>query len=275
MELVDTHCHIHSAQYELTGDDLTRAAWLKGGKPDPDNMILTAKEMGVARLICVGTDLEDSRLAVEFVQKRKSCWASIGVHPHEAKRYADDPRALMQLTALATKEKVVAIGEAGLDYYYSHSPKEAQKKVLRFQLELAIEHHLPMIFHIREAFDDFWNVLDEFGAKEQKIMGIIHSFTDKRSVLDEALNRGFFIGLNGIMTFTRATEQLEMAKMVPADRLVLETDAPYLTPTPFRGTICEPKHVRVTAEFLAELRGESLSDIAAASTRNAGQLFGL
>ena len=161
------------------------------------------------------------------------------------------------------------LGECGLDYYYENSPKEAQKAILRFQLELAQKHSLPVIFHVREAFDDFWPIVDEYKG----IRGVIHSFTSTTRVLDEILQRGLYVGLNGIITFTKQPEQLAMAKAVPLEKLVLETDAPFLTPSPYRGTICLPKHVRTTAEFLADLRGEPLSAIADSTTRNARMLF--
>ena len=128
-----------------------------------------------------------------------------------------------------------------------------------------------MIFHVREAFEDFWPIFDEFKG----VRGVIHSFTATQKELDDILSRGLYVGLNGIMTFTKQDAQLAAAKAVPLDRLVLETDAPFLTPAPYRGTICEPKHVRITAEFLADLRGESLAAIADATTHNARKLFDL
>lgn len=259
MQLTDTHCHIHSADYPL----------------DPDEVIRNAAAAGVTHLICVGTDASDSNLAVEFVQNRQNTYAAIGIHPHEAKRHAGDTSTLKDFSDLATKPKMVAIGETGLDYYYGHSPKGDQQKLLRFQLGLAISHDLPLIFHVREAFDDFWPILDEFGSNGRPIRGVIHSFTDSVAVLEQALKRELYIGLNGIMTFTKDKKQLEMAASVPLEKLLLETDAPYLTPAPYRGTICESKHVRVTAEFLSNLRGESLQQLATTTTRNAKKLFGL
>jgi len=143
--------------------------------------------------------------------------------------------------------------------------------VLKFQLDLAQEFNLPLIFHIRDAFEDFWPIFDQYKG----LKGVVHSFTANTKELEEVLARGLCVGLNGIMTFTKQANQLAAAKAVPLDKLLLETDAPFLTPAPFRGTICEPKHVRVTAEFLSHLRNESLEDIAAATTQNAAQLFKL
>jgi TatD DNase family protein len=232
--------------------------------------VAEAKADGVTRLICVGTTLGDSELAIKFVQDQPSAWASIGIHPHEAKDHLDST-VQKQFVALADKPKVVAVGECGLDYYYTHSPKEDQLKLLRFQLEVAKKHDLPMIFHVRHAFDDFWPVLDEYKG----IRGVIHSFSAGPKELEQILERGLYVGLNGIMTFTKNSEQLEAAKQVSIARLLLETDAPFLTPAPHRGTICSPKHVRITAEFLAKLRGESLEKLATATTQNARDLFGL
>lgn len=273
MDFVDTHCHIHEAQYKLQGDNGVRSKWLESGKPDPDDMLAEAASLGVKRTICVGTTANDSELAVSFVQSRKNTWASIGIHPHEAKGHVHDINKLQQFRNLLKlkNNKVVAIGECGLDYFYKHSPKNDQIKLLEFQLQLAQENKLPVIFHVRSAFDDFWPILDNF----KDLRGVLHSYTDTKANLDKALNRGLYIGLNGIMTFTKDADQLDMAKTVPLKSLVLETDAPFLTPTPERGKICQPKHLVLTAEFLGKLRGESLENLARQTTANATQLFGI
>lgn len=271
MEFVDTHCHIQESQVASDPGDAMQKKWMQAGNPDPADLIKRAKQADVRRLICVGCTTEDSERAVELAQKHKNTWASIGIHPHEAQKHLAQPALLTRFAQLASANKVVAIGECGLDYFYNNSPKAAQEKILRFQLELAQTYHLPMIFHVREAFDDFWPIFDEY----DDIRGVIHSFTATQKELAEIVARGLYIGLNGIMTFTKDPAQIEAAKAVPIDRLLLETDAPFLTPMPNRGTICEPKHVRVTAEFLAGLRGESLVEIAKVTTRNAQMLFDL
>lgn len=255
MKFFDTHCHIHFPDYGV----------------DADEAIAAAKAEGVTRLLCVGTDLEDSQRAITFVQNRLQCWATIGLHPHEAAKYDNDTKALNTFAQLASQPKVVAVGECGLDYYYQHSPKADQIKILRFQLELAVKHKLPCIFHVREAFEDFWKIVDEYPG----LTGVIHSFSATKKELAPALKRGYYIGLNGIMTFTKNEAQLDAAKAIPLTNLLLETDAPFLTPVPYRGKICQPKHVRVTAEFLANLRGESLTELAAATTKNARHLLGI
>lgn len=253
-------------------DNPTRSMWLRSGKmPDPDLLIQNGKAAGVTRLICVGTTYDDSVLAVNFVQDRQNCWASIGLHPHEAAKYTADFEAIEKFKSLANKPKVVAIGEAGLDYYYEHSPRADQQQILRMQMSLAENYNLPLIFHVRDAFEDFWPIYDEYKG----LTGVLHSFTSSRRELDRALSRGLYIGLNGIMTFTKKEEQLLAAKAIPLQSLLLETDAPFLTPAPYRGTICEPMHVSVTAAFLAGLREENMATLVQVTTQNACNLFGL
>lgn len=224
--------------------------------------------MGVSKMLCVGCTLEDSKLGIEFAKKHNMVWASVGIHPHEAKKYAKKQYKLDEFENIVRSNKVVAIGEAGLDFYYKHSPKAEQIELLHFQMSLAKKYNLPMIFHVREAFDDFWPIYDDY-----KVPGVIHSFTATKKELKEALTRELYIGLNGIMTFTKDKDQLEAAKTVPLSKLLLETDAPFLTPVPYRGIICQPKHVVTTAEFLAKLRKETIKQIASATTTNAEKLF--
>jgi TatD DNase family protein len=269
MELVDTHCHIQSIG-QSNGETNTRALWSKTTDLTADGVIAAAQQAGVTQLLCVGCDLDDSQLAIDFVGKRANCWASIGIHPHEAQHHLSGEK-LSAFAALAQAPKVVAIGECGLDFYYNHSSQADQIKLLEFQLEVARAAELPLIFHVREAFADFWPVFDEY----QGLRGVVHSFTDSVVNLDKALERGLYIGVNGIATFTKDPAQLAMYKAIPADRLLLETDAPFLTPTPYRGSVNEPKRLRAVAEFLAELRGESLEALAASTTANARTLFGL
>lgn len=266
IDFIDTHCHLH----ELTEDlSPTHARWLADRKPrTAEEVIERAKKSQVSRMICIGTTAADSKLAVRFASSRRDVWATIGIHPHEAKHHIDQT-VLSDFSQLVSSAKVVGIGETGLDYYYGLSPKEDQEKILRFQIELAIEHNLPVSFHVRDAFDDFWPIFDSYNG----VKGVLHSFTDSRVNADKALERGLIIGINGIATFTKDKNQLELYRSLPEESIVLETDAPYLTPAPFRGTMCEPEHVRATAEFVANLRGVSLSEIAKTTTVNATKLF--
>ena len=259
MELVDTHCHIHFPDYQL----------------DPEEVIKSAQKSDVSRLLCVGCTLADSQLAIEMAKRHRNIWATIGLHPHEGAVYVNDHIALQQFHELAGKTEVVAIGETGLDYHYMHSSKADQEKLLKFQLDVAAEYGLPLIFHVREAFDDFWRIYDGYVKNGIKIRGVVHSFSTHQKQLDQILSRGLYVGLNGIVTFTKDLKQLEAAKNIPLNKLLLETDAPFLTPVPFRGKVCEPKYVGAIAEFLAELRGEPLEQLAKTTTNNAITLFGL
>ena len=268
MELIDTHCHIHEIIQPLTP---VYEKWHKGGALSIDSVLAGARAAGVGKMICVGTTVEDSQLAAEFVADRPECWASAGIHPHAAQRYVHDQKSQRNFRELLSNPKIVAVGECGLDYFYGYSPKADQLAMLRFQIELALEHDLPLSFHVREAFDDFWPVFESY----QGVRGVLHSYTDNRNNLERALGHGLYIGVNGIATFSNKPQQMDMYQAIPLDRLLLETDAPFLTPVPYRGTICEPKHVRVTAEYLAKLREVSLDVLADKTSGNARSLFGI
>jgi TatD DNase family protein len=268
MELVDTHCHIQSIGLKK-GEHTTRELWAKAQDLTADNVVADAVKHGVNRMICVGCDLEDSMLAINFVSKRDNCFASIGIHPHEAQHFAGKQDKLDKFAALAEEPKVVAVGECGLDFYYSHSPKADQIEVLKFQIELALKNDLPIIFHVREAFEEFWPVFDAYSG----ISGVLHSYTDSAKNMKQAIKRELFIGVNGIASFAKDPKQIEVYKTIPVENLLLETDAPFLTPVPYRGTINEPKRVGAVVDYLAELRGQDRRDLAADTTANAKRLF--
>lgn len=268
IDLIDTHCHIHELERPVTS---THDKWFTDRAERDVSLVLNnAAGSGVKRVIAIGTTLADSELAVELATAYDNVWASIGIHPHEAKDHLTS-ETWARFASLAPMPKVVAVGECGLDYYYNHSPKADQEKILRMQIELALEYDLPLSFHVRDAFDDFWPIFDSYS----EIRGVLHSFTDNLANLEKGLERGLYVGVNGIATFTRDEEQRAIYRAIPTDRLLLETDAPYLTPAPHRGKVCEPKHVRVTAEYLCELRGENLADLAKSTTANAERLFGI
>jgi len=249
--LVDTHCHIHESSYPL----------------DVVQTLKNAAEAGVRKMICVGTDETSSRAAVDFAGKHDVIWASIGVHPHDTKDGYDDVAVLAE----SGNKNIVAVGEIGLDYFYTHSPREVQIEALQSQIQTALRHDLPIIFHAREAFDDFWPIFDNFHG----IRGVLHSFTDTQTNMEEGLKRDLFIGVNGISTFTKDVTQQQMFDAVPLEKMVLETDAPFLTPVPFRGKVNEPAFVRNVAEFHALRRGISVDEIASLTTTNANALFAL
>src|SRR5665213_1462649 len=244
MQLVDSHCHIHFDKFE---DDVA-------------GVVERAKQAGVTKMITVGCTLADSAKACALAAQYDNVWASVGAHPHDGADFLDDEASAAKLLKLAGKSKVVAVGEIGLDYFKDYVPRDKQKATLIAQLDATSELGLPYIFHVREAWADFWPILDKY----PNIKGVVHSFSDTAEHAEEVLSRGFYIGLNGIMTFTKIPEQLQAAKQVPLDKLILETDAPFLAPAPYRGQTCEPKHVLTTAEFLAELRGEKLEHLAQA-----------
>jgi TatD DNase family protein len=268
---IDTHCHIHDKEFEQK--------FLKS----PEQMLDEARKAGVEKIICVGTSLASSQQAVAFAEKHNNVYASIALHPHEAERLSgSEITADMAAISRLTSDKIVAVGECGLDYFY-HDDAEIhrrQDKLLRAHLELAKKRHLPMIFHVRNAkngdgqgtsaFTDFMKRYDKYS-----LPGVMHSFSATDYELDLCVSRDLLIGLNGIMTFTTDENQLKAARKVPLANLVVETDAPYLTPKPFRGNINEPKHVTNITQFLSELRGESLALVAKQTTKNAKKLFNL
>jgi len=255
MQLVDTHCHLF---FEQLQEDL-------------DAVIKNADAAGVKRLICVGTTMADSHTSIQIASKYDNVWAAVGTHPHEAEVFLNDPAHKAKLNQLLQQPKVVAVGEVGLDYYKNYSPQEIQEKALRKQIEIGLPSGLPFIFHVRDAWSDFWRIFDDY----QNLRGVVHSFSSGVKQLEAALSRGLYIGLNGIMTFTKDQAQLEAAHRVPLDKLILETDAPFLTPMPFRGQVCEPRYTVATAEFLADLRDESIDHLSKATTDNALRLFDL
>lgn len=253
MVLIDTHCHIHSRDYPLPAEEALQRA----------------REAGVTKLICVGTDENDSADAVAFAAHHEDgVFASIGLHPHDA---INGVRGIEKLKNLASQDKVVAVGECGLDYYYRHSPREQQIDMLHAQLQLARDHDLPLIFHVREAFDDFWPIFQQYAG----IRGVLHSFTDSRANMERALSEGLFIGVNGISTFTKDPAQRAMFAAIPLNHLVLETDAPFLTPVPLRGKVNEPAFIAHVARFHADLRAIPLEELSAATSQNATTLFNL
>ena len=260
MMLIDTHCHLHDSEFY------------------PDNKeqaYRQARDAGVV-MICVGTDVRSSIEAVEFARTHEGCYAIVGIHPHEAKDSdVAEIRELLQDEQRRTQNRdprtIIGIGEIGLDYFYDHSPQDIQQQVLHQQLQLAVEFALPVSFHIREAFVDFWPIFDEF----RDIKGVMHSFTDTRDNLKQGMKRGLLVGINGISTFTKDESQQTMFRDLPLQNILLETDAPFLTPKPFRGKMNVPAYVAVIAEHQAALKGITKEEVARVTTANAQELFGI
>lgn len=250
IKFTDTHCHIHDKEFF------------------PDNgpeLYDRAVKSGVGRMVCVGTDIASSRAAVEFASKYDGCYATLGIHPHDAKVGLGAVDELS--TLLDGSSRIVGIGEIGLDYYYDNSPRPAQQEMLHAQIELARRYDLPLNFHVRAAFEDFWPIFDQYSG----IKGVLHSYTDDLKNLDKALARSLYIGVNGIVTF--AADRHEVTKAIPLDRILLETDAPFLTPRPYRGKINEPAFVMEIARFVADLRSISLEELSHETEKNAQKLF--
>ncbi len=259
MELIDTHCHLTFEQ--LAGDieavvDRSRAA-------------------GVVGWITVGTDPEQNRKAVELANRFENMYAAVGIHPHDAKDVTAGTMA--ELKELARSEKVVAIGEMGLDFHYDFSPQQDQRRVFETQLEIARELNLPVIIHCREAFDETIDILEQFIGVKGRLKGVVfHCFSGSARQARIVLDHGFYISFTGVVTFKNAEKTREAVKIVPADRLMLETDCPYMSPAPMRKQkINEPALMIHTARFLAELKEMDPADFARAVTAAGKSFFDL
>lgn len=249
--LIDSHCHIHDPQFY---------------PEDRESVYGRAIESGV-KMIVIGTSESDSREAVSYAATHEEVWAVVGVHPHDTKDGWQDIGQLLSEKPI----RLVGIGEIGLDYFYNNSPRDVQIQGLEQQLQWAQDYNLPVSFHVREAFSDFWPIFDNFSG----IRGVLHSFTDTAQTLERALGRGLFIGVNGISLFTRDAAQQTMYDSIPLNRLLFETDAPFLTPPPYRGKVNEPAMVRVIADYHAVRRNIPKDEIAHAATVNTMSLFAL
>ena len=252
--LIDTHTHLDDARYD----------------GDRDAMIDRARQAGVERFVTIGCDLATSRAAVALADQHQFVYASIGVHPHEVKHISEG--WYDEFRRLARNNKVVAYGEIGLDYHYNHSSPKDQRERFREQIQLARELHLPIIIHTREAQDDTITILKEEKAAE--VGGVFHCFSGDAWLAQDALEMGFYLSFSGILTFQNATMLRDIAKHTPLDRLLVETDCPYLTPVPHRGKRNEPAYVAHVAKQLAAIHPElSPEEIEQHTTENAKRLF--
>jgi TatD DNase family protein len=253
--LVDAHCH-------LTGSYLAA--------DQVETTLARARSEGVTGFIAVGTDLEDSRAVLELATGIPGVQASLGVHPHEAKSWsAEVETALSQLLA---QPAVRFVGETGLDWHYDLSPRDEQEVAFRAQIRLAKGFGKPLMIHTRSAPEATLRVLEEEGA--DSVRGIIHCFSEDRAFAQRALDLGFYLSFSGITTFKKAEAVRDVAAWAPADRILVETDAPFLAPVPYRGKTNEPGFVRFTAEAVAELRGISSLQLAELTTKNLEALCG-
>mgnify|MGYP001235398482 CR=1 FL=1 len=245
IEWFDNHCHLSE---------------------NPEEEILKARKALVAGFINVGTDFETSSEAIEKAKIFPDVWATAGVHPHEARKGIDGIEDLLE------DSNVVAVGEAGLDYHYDHSPREDQKKVFAQQIELANKSGLPLVIHTREAWEDTFKILDSEGLPKSIVF---HCFTGGTIEAKECLERGAYLSFSGIITFKKSESLRDAASECPLDRAMIETDSPYLTPVPFRGKKNEPANVVLVGQELAYLQDKSPEEIALATTQNALDFYGL
>ncbi|MGQ0666879.1 MAG: TatD family hydrolase [Nitrospiraceae bacterium] len=255
--LIDTHTHLDDARY----DD------------DREAMIARAREVGVEAFVTIGCDLATSQSAIDLTRRYPFVYASIGVHPHEVRRIED--HWYDEFRRMAANKKVVAYGEIGLDYHYNHSSPKEQRERFREQIQLSRELKLPVIIHTREAQEDTISILKQEGASE--VGGVFHCFSGDAWLAKDALDLGFYLSFSGIVTFQNAAMLREIAKTVPLDRLLIETDCPYLTPAPHRGKRNEPAYVSLVAAQLAAIRADdpamSVETIGQFTTQNAKRLF--
>ena len=250
MGWTDTHCHTQEQMVETGSDELLRRA----------------REAGVDRFVVIGTDADTSAQAVAIAASHPDVWATIGLHPHDAALGADTVEPLLS----ADLSRVVAIGECGLDYHYENSPRDAQRDAFARQIDLAKHHGLSLVIHTRDAWDDTFDVLDAEGAPENTI---IHCFTGGPDEARACLDRAAYISFSGIITFKNAEEIREAARLCPLERILVETDAPFLAPVPHRGRPNEPAHVAVVGAAVAQLKGVADDEFAAITTANALRAF--
>jgi TatD DNase family protein len=253
--IFDSHTHLNAEQFN----------------EDIPETIQRAAELGVTEMAVVGFDTPTIEKSLALSQQYQQIQSIIGWHPTEAGSYTNAVEAKLQ--ELLTRPKVVALGEIGLDYYWMEDPKEVQARVFRRQIAIAKEMNLPISIHTRDAIEDTYQILKEEDIRD--IGGIMHSFSGDPEWMKRFLDLGMHISLSGVVTFKKALEVQEVAKEVPLERLLVETDAPYLAPVPYRGKRNEPGYTRYVVEKIAELRGASVTEIAAQTTNNAHRLFRL
>lgn len=253
--LVDSHCHLDRLKLDKFDGDL-------------DDVLQLSRERGVNKFLCVGISLENAESVVDLAAKYDDVVCSVGVHPLDVDSGLAD---VDKLIALSRQAKVVALGETGLDYYYSTETKAVQQQSFIAHLQAAGRAGLPVIVHTRDAREDTIDLIREHGSREHA--GVLHCFTESWDMAKAALDLNYYISLSGIVTFKNAEELRDVARQVPIDRLLVETDSPYLAPVPYRGKPNIPAYVREVAEFVAELRGISYEELAERTTENFYRLF--
>ncbi|WHY61908.1 TatD family hydrolase [Cytobacillus firmus] len=251
----DTHAHLNAEQYN----------------EDLQEVIDRALSEGVSNIVVVGFDRPTIEKAMELTEQYEFIYACVGWHPVDAIDMTEED--LLWIEELSSHPKVVALGEMGLDYYWDKSPKDIQKEVFRKQIRLAKKVKLPIVIHNRDATSDIVEILKEEGAGE--VGGIMHCFSGSPEIAQECVDMNFYISLGGPVTFKNAKKPKEVADVIPLEKLLIETDCPYLTPHPHRGKRNEPSYVKLVAEQIAEIKGLSTEEVAQATTENAKKLFGI
>ena len=254
-EWFDSHCHVDEEAFD----------------EDREEVLSRMKANGVTRCAVIGSDMETSRRAAAFAAAHSGVVAAGGFHPHEASRFRESN--LDELREMYQKGRIRAIGEIGLDFYYDHSPRDVQREVCIRQMELAWELKAPVAYHIRDAHQEMLEIMK--GMKARLTGGIIHCFSGSAEIAKEYLKLGYYISFAGPLTFKKAPRLQEAVKLVPKDRLLIETDSPYMAPEPVRGRRNEPANVRYVGLKMAELRGEKPEQVAAFTTENAMQVYGI
>jgi TatD DNase family protein len=255
--LVDSHCHLDSSDFDA----------------DRDEVIERAIEAGIERMVTIGTGEgpPDLEAGLRLADRYPVFLTTVGVHPHDAGKATD--ATFDRVSNLLTHEKVIAVGEIGLDYHYDYSPREAQQQVFIEQMRIAAEHHKPIVIHTREAWEDTFALIEKHWAPHG-IPGIMHCFSGGQREASRSLGLGFYLSFGGMVTFPKAVELQRVAAVTPLDRILIETDAPYLAPVPKRGKRNEPLFVGYTAQKLATLRRTTFEEIAQATTENFNRLIG-
>lgn len=251
--LIDSHAHLDDARFDK----------------DRDKIIKDLKNHGVEIVINPGADIASSVKAVSMAKEYENIYAAVGVHPHDAKTM--DDTTIQLLESLANNEKVIAIGEIGLDYHYDNSPRDVQRKWFVEQIRLAKKLKLPIIIHEREASQDMFNILKQ--ETDENLTGVLHCYSGSLEMAREYLKMGYYISFAGPVTFNNARVSKEVAKNIPLEKILIETDSPYLSPEPKRGRRNEPLNVRYVAAMIAELRGISFDEVTMVTNTNAKKLF--
>jgi TatD DNase family protein len=252
--LIDSHCHLN---YE-------------GLAERQDEVLASARARGIGGFLNISTRQSEWDDVIAVAAREPDVWATIGIHPHEADNHPD--LGASALIAAASHPRVIAIGECGLDYFYDKSDRAAQRERFTAHIEAARATGLPLVVHTRDAEEDTETMLSD-AVREGGVTGVLHCFTGSRALAEKALKLGFYISLSGIVTFKNAQDLQETAKILPRDRILVETDSPFLAPVPNRGKTCEPAFVADTAAFVADLRGETMDELAENTTANFFRLF--